>query len=383
MTEENADYSGAWNTWTDDAHYQQQLRQQHDHYHHHHGIIANPMDASHHHPQQVQQHSIPQDHYHNAITDEYESNGDLQNMANIHHMHLNNFNKRSRKDFEYRFREVYDFKLKYGHLNIPHKYEENPSLGHWVDTMRRKYRKLIKHRKAGTVHAKTVRTVSELEQQVEKLLSIGFEFEPRGARKDSWEQRISQLRRFKEKNGHCNVREDDDTYVGLGKWVSYIRRVYRLAKAGRPPRNRLTEEKIEILKDLGFVFELREEQMMQRFKEGLVTLKEYYLLNGDCKVPSFYAENPTFGLCVEDMRKEYRDICQKMIRGQEATSTCIDEEMFHELAAMDFLSEEGYAPFAPHSVEEEDGKISALPVESLDAIIDHKSGDDVREEYEL
>jgi hypothetical protein len=377
MTEENSDYSGAWNSWTD------HLRQ-HDQYH---GIaIANPMDAGHHpqRQQRQQQHTIHQDHYLNTMEDGYSSHGDLQNMANMHHMHLNHVNKRPRKDFEYRFREVYEFKLKYGHLNIPHKYEENPSLGHWVDTIRRKYRKYIKTRKQGTEHTKkTVKTFLELEKQVEKLNSIGFEFEPRGGRNDTWDHRIWQLQEFKAKNGHCNVREDDDTYPGLGKWVSYIRRVYRLAKAGeRPPRKRLTEEKIEMLNELGFVFELREQQMIKRFKDGLLTLKEYYLAHGDCRVPSFYTANPTFGLCVEDMRKEYRDICHKISMGQEATSTCIDQNMVHELAAMDFLAEEGYAPFATQAEEENDGKISALPVETLDSIIGHPSGVDVQEPYE-
>jgi hypothetical protein len=374
MTEENSDYTGAWNSWTDDG-YHQHLRQ-HDHYH---GILVHPIDSGHHHHQQQeppqepqqQQQPIHQDHYLNTIEDAFSGHVDLQNMPNMHHIHMNHEHKKPRRDFEYRFREVYDFKLKYGHLNIPHKFDENPSLGHWVDTMRRRYRKLLKSRKESTQHNKTVGTKSQLEYQVDKLNSIGFEFEPRSGRVDTWDHRISQLQKFKEENGHCNVREDDVTYNGLGKWVSYIRRVYRLAKTGRRPLGkRLTEEKIDILKDLGFVFELREEQMIKRFKDGLATLKEYYLEHGDCRVPSFYAPNPTFGLCVEDMRKEYRDVCNQISLGKEAISACIDTDMVHELAAMDFLVEEGYAPFSPHSTEEDSGKIPSLPVETLDAIID-------------
>jgi len=166
------------------------------------------------------------------------------------------------------------------------------------------------------------------------LLSIGFVFKPRLSREQTWDRRFGELLRFKEKFGHCNVREDDKTNPGLGKWVSYIRRSHRLAKQGRRSRGkRLCDKRILQLKSVGFVFELKEQMSVKQFENGITLLKEFYSKEGHCRVPNFYPSNPTFGLCVEDMRTEYR----KHLAGEPCT---LDQDVLHELAKMSFLSEE-------------------------------------------
>jgi hypothetical protein len=100
-----------------------------------------------------------------------------------------------------------------------------------------------------------------------------------------------------------------------------------------------------------------------------------YLAHGDCRVPSFYTAKPAFGLCIEDMRKEYRDTCHKNSMAQGATSTCTDQNM-------GFFAEEGYVHFATQVEEENDDQISALPAKTLDSIIGHTSGVDVQEPYQ-
>lgn len=131
----------------------------------------------------------------------------------------------------------------------------------------------------------------------------------------------------------------------MGKWVSYIRRIHRLVKQGRRARGkRLSDERIVQLKSIGFVFELKETMAMTRFKEGMVLLREFYLKEGHCVVPKFLSSNPTFGLCVEEMRKEYR----KYAEGKDCI---LDKEILNGLTSMGFLSEEEI--FVPYTTDSE------------------------------
>ena len=95
----------------------------------------------------------------------------------------------------------------------------------------------------------------------------------------------------------------------------------------------MSDERIIQLKSIGFVFELKEKLAMTRFKEGMVLLREFYLKEGHCIVPKFLSSNPTFGLCVEEMRKEYRKYA-------EGKKCILDKEILNGLTSMGFLSEE-------------------------------------------
>ena len=269
--------------------------------------------------------------------------------------------RKPRKDFAHRLKEIQDFKVKFGHCMIPHKYPPNPSLGTWIDTQRRRHRKFTQmktkfeaenpecdeksyeeYMQRGGPHIK--------EEHIDQLIEIGFVFEPRLSRKDTWQKRVEEMGAFKDHHGHCNVREDDKRYPGLGKWVSYVRRTFRLAKKKRKGNggSKLTSDKIVQLKSMGFVFELKEELAMKRFKGGLHDLKRFYDKEGHCLVPNFYVDNPTFGLCVEDMRTEYRNICaNESKKGGKACSEIMSAEIVEELAKLGFLSEEGI--ISPHA----------------------------------
>jgi len=272
----------------------------------------------------------------------------------------NNFSStasgRVRKDFDYRLKEVKRFKIKFGHCMIPHKFPENPSLGTWVDTQRRRYRKYLKVKAQSNSKKRTsddcnysaekrvgFHQMCMSEDQVQKLLDIGFVFEPRMSREDTWQRRVEELQVYKDNHGHCNVREDDMSVPGLGKWVSYVRRSNRLAKAGKRAK-KLSKEKQIQLEKMGFIFELKEEMALKRFRDGVKSLQEFLDSHGHMVVPNFYEPNPTLGLCVEDMRVEYRKICEQIISGGEGYSAIMSKEIVKELASMGFLAEEGVYP---------------------------------------
>ena len=218
--------------------------------------------------------------------------------------------------------------------------QANPSLGTWVDTQRRRYRKTIDAKKKGIDVTKRGGGFMS-EDHIQQLMDVGF------VRKDTWSKRLQELQRFKEKHRHCNVREDDTSNPGLGKWVSYVRRTYRLSKQKQNAEGnkKLSKDRISQLNRMGFIFELKEEMAMKRFRDGLSGLKNFFEKEGHLAVPSFYVDNPTFGLCVEEMRIEFRKICNKIeVRGDGYSNT-MNAEIVQELANMGFLAEEGIFPY--------------------------------------
>ena len=163
-------------------------------------------------------------------------------------------------------------------------------------------------------------------ENIQKLLDVGFNFEPRSSREESWNTRLAELAQFRSQHGHCNVREDDQTFPGLGKWVSYIRRQYRLIRQGRKPKEskRLSPARMQQLREIGFIFELREEMAHKRFREGINALREFINEHGHASVPGFYEKNPTLGLVVEEMKREGA----KLQMGQPST---MPEDMLSDL----------------------------------------------------
>ena len=128
--------------------------------------------------------------------------------------------------WEKRFSELVRFKAEHGHCNVPRRWSENPELGRWVAKQQAVYRR------------------GELSpDRVERLEALGFEWDPSSA---SWEKRFSELVRFKEEHGHCDVLATWSENPKLGNWVHTQRRA---AKNGQ-----LIEERRRRLEEIGFRF---------------------------------------------------------------------------------------------------------------------------------
>lgn len=89
------------------------------------------------------------------------------------------------------------------------------------------------------------------EDRIQKLSNIGFLFLGKevGSSLDQWSTRVSELKAFKEANGHVDVPRSYALNSSLGIWVQN----QRLAHAG----GELSESQIETLDDLGFDFTLK------------------------------------------------------------------------------------------------------------------------------
>ena len=117
---------------------------------------------------------------------------------------------------------------------------------------------------------------------------IGFVWDPYG---DAWRRWFKELEAYKQENGHCNVPRSKGK---LGKWV-------KLGQWVETQRNRpgkLSKEKIDALKEIGFVWDPCGDAWKLRFEE----LKAYKNKKGHCKVP---AREGKLGRWVAEQRYAY------------------------------------------------------------------------------
>lgn len=147
----------------------------------------------------------------------------------------------------------------HGHSNVPSRYPDDPALGFWVSTQRRQFRKAMEgpHSHHSSLHPERKR----------KLDSLQFQFSAKDPNSMSWEARFKQLKEFVKKYGHALVPIKWKENSQLASWVSRQRQEYRQRVKGLP--SRLTDERLALLAQVGFVWEpkrgapRREEQLKE------------------------------------------------------------------------------------------------------------------------
>ena len=121
------------------------------------------------------------------------------------------------------------YKSEHGDCNVPRNVETNKSLCNWV----KKQRTAFNNGKLSV-------------ERVGKLNELGFVWDLYHA---AWMSSYNNLVAYKEQHGHCNVSHSDKANKSLYIWVSTQRKVFK--------RGELSEERIDQLNELGFVFEPR------------------------------------------------------------------------------------------------------------------------------
>jgi len=103
-----------------------------------------------------------------------------------------------------RFEQLKAFKERFGHCNVTRGWKESPGLAQWVKKQRAR-------RNKGLLS----------EDRIRRLEELGFVWgQPRTQTLSTWSQRFEQLCAFKNRFGHCNVKQDWEEDPGLGSWVS-------------------------------------------------------------------------------------------------------------------------------------------------------------------
>ena len=112
-----------------------------------------------------------------------------------------------------------------------------------------------------------------------------------------WTERFEDLCAFREKHGHTNVPHSYKENSALSQWVQRQRYQYRLRQEGK--RSTLTDERVNLLENAGFVWNSHQTVWEDRWHE----LLEYKKKHGNCVVPSNYKANPQLALWVKRQRR--------------------------------------------------------------------------------
>ena len=93
------------------------------------------------------------------------------------------------------------------------------------------------------------------DKRLQTLNDIGMVWDPQSV---LWEERLSELRTFQDRFGHCNVPTKYPDNPQLAIWVKCQRRQFRIFCTQGPEKSNMTNDRISKLQNIGFVFSPRE-----------------------------------------------------------------------------------------------------------------------------
>eukprot|EP00526_Cylindrotheca_closterium_P000993 CAMPEP_0113651524 /NCGR_PEP_ID=MMETSP0017_2-20120614/27470_1 /TAXON_ID=2856 /ORGANISM="Cylindrotheca closterium" /LENGTH=880 /DNA_ID=CAMNT_0000564213 /DNA_START=102 /DNA_END=2744 /DNA_ORIENTATION=- /assembly_acc=CAM_ASM_000147 len=138
-----------------------------------------------------------------------------------------------------------------------------------------------------------------------------------------WNKRVRQLAEFYQEYGVANL-PIQKKFRELRDFVHRVRIQYR--------KKQLSEERIEQLEDLGFIWSFRR---FVPWKTRLEELRAFRQRHGHCRVPFRYKENPSFGLWAANMRARYA----RFVKGKDSTVAPIATEQIEALNELGFAWE--------------------------------------------
>ena len=200
--------------------------------------------------------SIPQ-----AVSPSSSSASSSPSSASASSCKLRSFQSKLWKE---KFEELLEYREKYGTCHVPHDWKGNPALAKWVKRQRYQY-KLKRDGKHTTL----------TDDREDALNDVGFVWQ---SHRSAWEERYDELCAFRMVHGHCSVPatantgstptetmssgetlQSNTSAAGaspqLSVWVQCQRRQYRLYLRGE--RSFMTEERIQKLNNIGFVWKPR------------------------------------------------------------------------------------------------------------------------------
>ncbi|KAL7563089.1 hypothetical protein ACA910_022582 [Epithemia clementina (nom. ined.)] len=111
---------------------------------------------------------------------------------------------------------------------------------------------------------------------------------------------LYELMAFRSREGHCRVPVDNKS--ALGRWVASLRSQYSSLQKGYPTAD-LTEERLMILRNIDFIWDLQQFDSDARWKRQFEELLAYKRENGHCNAP----QSTPLGKWVKMQRENYRE----------------------------------------------------------------------------
>lgn len=115
---------------------------------------------------------------------------------------------------------------------------------------------------------------------------------------EQWSDRYEELCVFAKIHGHCRVPRNHKKFASLSSWVKRQRYQYKLLKEGRA--SFLTDERVSVLEDLGFVWDSHNSVWDRRYDE----LAAFARQHGHANVPYNYG-NSQLASWVKAQRREF------------------------------------------------------------------------------
>ena len=188
-------------------------------------------------------------------------------------------------DWYYELEKYYE---EHGNIDVPYKYETEKGLklSSWLNHQRQAYKGKGKNKIT--------------DGQIQLLNDLGMKWE---VQKENWNKYYSALKKYYEEHGNINLPIKYETAEGLklGQWLNTQRSAYKEKVA-----NKITEEQIQLLNDLGMKWEVQKET----WDEKKYALEEYYKKYGNINVPRNYVtqEGIKLGLWLNTQRLSYRNM---------------------------------------------------------------------------
>ncbi|MBF8981938.1 Helicase associated domain protein [Lutibacter sp. B2] len=165
------------------------------------------------------------------------------------------------------------------HIRISNK--ENYKLYEWVNRLR-KYKEFLSN------------------EIINKLDEIGFDWDPQ---KTAWMKKFFELKQYKKVSDNIEISLDKNVRkknILLYLWVRELRENIK----------KLTEEQVDLLNSIGFVWTLEKKII---WDEKIEELKQYYKQNGDCNVPQRYKCNVKLGGWVAKIRRNRDKLSKEQV----------------------------------------------------------------------
>jgi hypothetical protein len=188
------------------------------------------------------------------------------------------------------YKKLVEYKRKKGDCMVPHKYEQDKSLGKWVSRQR------------GLHNNNTMRPDRKI-----LLDEIGFawgvDHRALTYKKDDklWHQQYKKVVDFKRKKGHCMVPRRYQQDKSLWIWV-HTQRKYHNNNKMRLARKVLLDELDFAWKDEGVHNLKPDDKLWHKQYEKLL---EYKRINGHCKVPQKCKDDASLGRWIIYQRTRY------------------------------------------------------------------------------
>jgi Helicase associated domain len=155
------------------------------------------------------------------------------------------------------------------------------------------------------------------EKRIKALNSINFVW---SVLESQWDEKYEELKQYFKAQGTTLVPARYTGNYSLGRWVETQRRQYTLLKQNKP--SNLTDERIQLLNKLDFVWDPLEVRWMERYNE----LKEYQRLNGESTMPT-NASNSSLRRWLLKQLKQYH----KWTNGESSKMTAQRKELLDQL----------------------------------------------------